>query len=956
MSINRNKVLKAAQKHIRKRNWDKALREYLKLVEDDPTDMRSLLKCGDLYVKIDQIPDALESYKAVADHYAQKDMYEKAIAVYKQAQRLDTEEVALHHAIGECYFRLGRLKDAVRSFHQAQRMYKERGDHDNQRQMLEHMVRIDPEDVGLRVQLAERYTKDNLKEAAVEAFSFCAERLEEEGRHDELLQVLERTLYLTPQRQDLRKKTVRLYLDRQDNKAALKHLQICFRELPDDVEVMELLAQTFERLGRDEKAVLVLQELGPLYKKAGRTSDATNLYRRILRLDPDNAAARKILGVEAGPDSDMLAGSAVDTGALGKRQNTPMPTGDSLDGVEFLDDEIEFLDDDLVPESAPAARSSAPPQSLAATPERQQGHVDVADEDEFVDLTDDIELVVEPEPEEPQEAQLMDLDDFEAIESIEPADPSQTVEGVEPVDDNAPESEIRSMLSECDVFLKYGLYDKAVVAIDRALEASPNSIYAHEQLLALHQTTGETKQEYRTLITLAELTQKFPLRVYDYLAQALDVAPNPAAVHVRAEALGVDLNAPPPTQGLEELSVEALEPPETFQVDIEESGLHSLQQADDDPESLDEEDILFLDDDDPDGVAFLLEEDEEEEQPQDDAIEDVFNDIDQGFDDALAGMVNEAPLAESTDIEELDIDELDPEDLIEIEVSESDDSAIEEVDFIEEIDSVELGFDDAGLNTTTDSEIVADDDLGFDDVDIVEMDFDDDDSMDDVDFGALDDVDPEQEEQGPGFNSLFADVEADELFDDLFGDMGDGGDINLGGDDPMGEMAEIDFFIQQGLTEEAEEAIQSFDAQSPNHPGIDKRRNQLQQVRSGLTADENPFGSRSLSQKFNPTSLESESNPELANFDSVVNSNLELGVAYRDMGLIEEAIEEFQQATDDPEAAISAHFNIALCKIDLGEESDARNRLGQILEMEGLSAQVASTVRAKIDELETRAS
>ena len=59
VAINRQKVQDAAQKHWSKRNWEKSLREYKKLVADDPKDERSLQRIGDLYAKMKRPEEAL---------------------------------------------------------------------------------------------------------------------------------------------------------------------------------------------------------------------------------------------------------------------------------------------------------------------------------------------------------------------------------------------------------------------------------------------------------------------------------------------------------------------------------------------------------------------------------------------------------------------------------------------------------------------------------------------------------------------------------------------------------------------------------------------------------------------------------------------------------------------------------------------------------------------------------
>jgi 4-hydroxy-tetrahydrodipicolinate synthase len=58
--INKNKVIAAAQKLVQKGQHDKAIKEYAKIVEEDPRDVRIWLKIGDLYVKKGSTAEAIE--------------------------------------------------------------------------------------------------------------------------------------------------------------------------------------------------------------------------------------------------------------------------------------------------------------------------------------------------------------------------------------------------------------------------------------------------------------------------------------------------------------------------------------------------------------------------------------------------------------------------------------------------------------------------------------------------------------------------------------------------------------------------------------------------------------------------------------------------------------------------------------------------------------------------------
>lgn len=867
MAINRIKVEETAQRHIRRGNWDRALKEYLLLVDDDPKDARSLLKCADIYVKLERKREALDAYRTVAGHYAQQDMYEKALAVYRQALRLDENQADLHEAIGRAHHMLGRLKDAVRAYYLAQKIYKERGDMARQRAVLEAMVEIDPEDVGLRIQLAERYAKDDLIGRALELFRTSADLLEHEGRLDELVQVVERILFLDPADYVSRKRVIHIYLGRNEEARALRHLQVCFKEIPGDIETLELLGQTFERLERTSKAVLVYEELVGLYREQGQESRMQDMYRRILRLDPENRAARRALGsparrpsqVPSIEHSDRLT-SQPETSNLRAASAHLRETKDALASVEFLDGDDELF---LVSEIAPSPQKtseniqSRSPERLDSRPESTGSSASIRPPNiaaatvrpparpvvETFDVVDDLEFL------SAASEGFVEFQDIELIDEPSLADVSSiAVVDAEPWSDSLSESEVRQLLTECQVFLKYGLYDKANVVISGVLERSPDSIIANEQMLALHEAMNASAKAEKQLLTLARITRASAERSREYLMRALTIARDPKLVYDEARRLDIELDDEPNTEDLGEL----------------------------------------------------------------DASE---------FDD-------EVPVALGSDITFLEPDS--------------------------EFESVVL--------QTSSSAVLSDAELMFDDnSDFVDMDIDEFVDLNDVELSALEDVGAEANEEGEAavIDMVFGELDAEDIFDDLFGDFLDGEQaVNPGADDPAGELAEVDFFIQQGLTDQADEALQEFVKTHPGHHGVEARRTQVETIRSGFDMNDAAFGRHSLSQKFvNPfhaaDSVDEGLEP-LAQLGAGNNSNLELGVSYRDIGLIKEALEEFKQAIDDPDAAPVAYYHIALCEADLGQREAARATLNKLLADPGivLNTELRRVASTKLAELE----
>src|SRR3954451_20904973 len=103
VAVNRTKVLEAAQKFLSKGQYDKAIAEYQKLVVEDPRDVRTLLKIGDLHTRRNKPKDAIDVYEKVAELYSKQGFFLKAVAVYKQILKLDASHLSATLKLAQMY-------------------------------------------------------------------------------------------------------------------------------------------------------------------------------------------------------------------------------------------------------------------------------------------------------------------------------------------------------------------------------------------------------------------------------------------------------------------------------------------------------------------------------------------------------------------------------------------------------------------------------------------------------------------------------------------------------------------------------------------------------------------------------------------------------------------------------------------------------------------------------------
>jgi tetratricopeptide (TPR) repeat protein len=304
VAINRDRVLESAQKYVEKKKYDKAVLEYRKLVDADPNDARTLLKIGDLQQKQGQHADAISTYETVGKLYSQQGFALKAIAVYKQIREIIAKYVPqleeryghITPKLAELYQQLGLTSDALAALDEvATRLQRQQKDPEAI-EVFRKIVELDPTNPLPHLRLAEALSRVKDVEGAVFEFKTAASQLAGIGRRDDALKVLERLLHHKADPEQA-KICAELYLSRgqpADGMQALAKLQICFQANPRDFDTLALLARAFNAIGQGAKAIEVQKEMARVAEAAGKTDLFREIVERLMRVAPTDDGVRKL--------------------------------------------------------------------------------------------------------------------------------------------------------------------------------------------------------------------------------------------------------------------------------------------------------------------------------------------------------------------------------------------------------------------------------------------------------------------------------------------------------------------------------------------------------------------------------------------------------------------------------------------------------------------------------------
>jgi len=585
MAVQRDKVIASAEKLVAKGKIEPAIKEYERLLDDNPNDVNTLNRIGDLWVRINRNDEAVKVFVKIADHYSRDGFFLKAIAIYKKINKLDPSRLDIYARLADLYARQGLAMEAKSQYQVLADYYMKHGEPANALGIYKKISELDPQAINVHVKLADLYSQNNQTADALKEYDRVGRMLLKRGMLDEAVQVFRKALKVDPKNTDLVDSLVtalieakdfdnarqivevalesnasdarllalmgRVQLGRGETAAAQATLERAIAANPDETAVRETLAEIYLRQNDADHALAMLAPLAEKALGRGERGTALELLNRIIRAEPAHAptlerlvamytrlneetnvlsAMNSLAEAHIGRSHFAQAAQVLDKLIEREPQNAQHRTK-----LQFV--RSQMSDHDTLP---PGTRTEAPPP--AAMPAM-----------EIDEPTPEFDLGAETEPSfdleldasEPLELNLSDLPPVSSPEApVAPAMPGL----VPAVEQAAAELEgdedldfITEHLTEAEVFAKYGLAEKAVEHLRAVLDRAPRNATANDRLFRIYLEEGDvanarTAAESWTAIlaaqgdtdTISAVTNEFLNRGHQFEPSAPAAAPKPA--------------------------------------------------------------------------------------------------------------------------------------------------------------------------------------------------------------------------------------------------------------------------------------------------------------------------------------------------------------------------------------------------------------------------------------------
>lgn len=293
MLTKKDKHLAAAQKYLERGQDQRALEEFARVVQEDPADTRTWLKMAEIHVRQGGLAEARDIYLRTAEIYIAQGFLPKALTVYKSVLKLTPGLSHVRIQLGELYWRMGMVSDALSELETAARELLHAGRAVDALPALRRIVELHPDNVVSRIRLAEAASQAGRTDEAIGELTRAAEQLRRDGRAEEFLRVAERLLFHQPDNHALARDLAASYIGRKNPRLALAKLQRALRAAPRDPDNVALLAQALETLD-PRNAVSVWRELAEIHAEARREEARDVALRAALALDPTDGESREM--------------------------------------------------------------------------------------------------------------------------------------------------------------------------------------------------------------------------------------------------------------------------------------------------------------------------------------------------------------------------------------------------------------------------------------------------------------------------------------------------------------------------------------------------------------------------------------------------------------------------------------------------------------------------------------
>lgn len=414
-----------------------------------------------------------------ATKYIQKGQYDKAI---KELQKIVVEEpddVRTIQKIAELYARMGDSKSAIENYSKVADVYTKQGFFLKAVAIYKNIIKIDASRIDIYDKLAQAYTLLGIVNEAINQYNAIIAIYEKSANYKDSIPIIKKILELSPNDILMRMKLAELYYREGMNQESIEEYKNTAKFLKENNRFDEYI-RVVERLSTiDPENLEYLLEIAEIFLSRGDFTSSMQKLQQAYKINPKEPRVLNLIA-EVFRKSNQITNAVA---AYKELLNIYTSSG-KLKEAEGIRKIITTLTGkDISPAPASKELSSRMTDSVSSKPKSYPSK-------EFKPVSKEIPIqssAPKPVPEP----------------SVSKAIPIAAKKDKQPT-----ASDIPRLLTETDVYLKYGLKQKALNHLKTILSLDPENLDAHLKYVSLLESSGDNEQLIPIYMNIANIYLK----------------------------------------------------------------------------------------------------------------------------------------------------------------------------------------------------------------------------------------------------------------------------------------------------------------------------------------------------------------------------------------------------------------------------------------------------------------
>jgi len=280
--FNKDKVRASAERYVQQGKLQNAVAEYERILKEDPKDLNVINTIGDLYSRLGRIEQAVACFKKVGDNYASEGFTVKAIAMYKKLTKLSPSSLDSVQKLADLYIQQGLYSDARAQYLSIADSYLHSNALDDAARILKKILDLDPDNLPAQAKLADIYLRQGKKEDAKRVLLSAAESLHQRNLLDAADDALRRLLHIDAQNLRALELRGQIAMERGDPTAAIKTLEV-LPDIDSRPDALRCLLRGYVHTQRYSEAESAARKLAVVY---GDASGVLILTEKLIATSP----------------------------------------------------------------------------------------------------------------------------------------------------------------------------------------------------------------------------------------------------------------------------------------------------------------------------------------------------------------------------------------------------------------------------------------------------------------------------------------------------------------------------------------------------------------------------------------------------------------------------------------------------------------------------------------------